>query len=79
MVFFDLSRPTIFRTEASLNEGSPDSEDRQGHATSTLHQPNNDGDQEEVQSNRKRCLSNQIGPIQGETENLPTWNTLDSA
>ena len=52
---------------------SPAPKDRQRHTTGTFHQPDNDRDWEEVQSNRERCFSNQMG--QGEIENLPTWST----
>ena len=46
---------------------------RQRHTTSTLHQPNNDKNREEVQSNREKRFDNQMGQV--ETENLPTWST----
>ena len=50
----------------------PAPEDGQRHTTGTLHQPNNDRNQEEKQSNRGGCFENQMG--QAHTESLPLWN-----
>ena len=72
MAFFEPSKPIILCTEASFNEGLAP-EDRQRRTTGTLHQPNNDRNWEQVQSNRESCFGNQMG--QGESENLPTWRT----